>query len=243
MNNNFINFPKEKNAFIKDFFPIRQFVSDNLDLVKKQGLFNNISKNDCDKIIEEITEEFSKYFERISDFKEYYYSNATIYCMGKFIDSEMDYATLGIRGLGRISTAFPRFGGLYSEFLKKLSNDELKKIRNTIFEIMKYGYMTEILMEMDSGKELIKLKQIDNEIFFQKWIPKIYSSNFTEEVTEYLTQSEWDSVIYFCLKIGEETNFPENILNLKNIKESKLALILVNYVRAGFLLRYFEKTF
>ena len=229
------------NEFLKDFFQIRQYVSDNLDLVKKQGLFSEISKNDCNKVIEKINEEFNKYLRGITVFKDYFFSKAVMYCIEKFVDSEMDYITPGIRGLGRISDAFPRFGGFYSKYLKSLSTNELGIIKSIIFGIVKYGYMTAILMEMAIEEKLIKLKIIDNELFFQKWIPKIYSSNFTEEVAEFLNQSEWDSTIYFCIKVGEETKFPKNILSLKNIEDSKLALMLAYYVEAGFLLRYSER--
>lgn len=242
MNTESISYPQSKNEFLEDFFLIRKFSSDNLALVKKQGFFKTISEVDLNSAIKEINLELIKCLEKVENINEYFYSSSVQYSIEKFVEAEMDYSTPGIRGLGRMSTYIPRFGGLYSRYLQKISKEELNRIGNSIIEIIKDGYKTAIFLDMVSEQELKKLNKNDNESFFQKWVPQIYVSDLMETptVSEFLDQSAWGGMVYFSLKISEETNFPKKYLTIKYARESKLSLIIARYVVAGFLLRFLE---
>jgi len=242
MSNISVSFPNDKIEFFDEFIFVRQFVSDNFKLVKEQGFFDEISQDDLNEAIELITIEYKKYLEKASSINEYFYSDAVKCSIGRFLDSEMDYTTSGIRGMGRISTFIPRFGGLYSKILQGLSNDDLNTIKNTIFCIIKLGYKTAVFVEVLLEREPMKLDHFDTLPFFNNWIPKIYATDWSNssELSSFIIQSKTDSILYFCLKIADDTNFPQKILALRSVRESQLALIIGKYVEAGFLLRFLE---
>ena len=244
VNNNsaFNAYPKEKSEFLEEYFLFRKFAAANLEKAKEQGVFKEVSKESLVLAMKNIYKDFNKYFEAVPNINEYYFCEATKYSIEKYIDAEMDYSTPGIRGIGRASTFIPRFGGFYSKYLKNLSDDELNIIKNTIFKIIKLGYETAVAMEVVLELEPIKLKNFDILPFFNKWILKIYTVDFVNDSRfgSFIGQSAWESIIYFCFKIADTTEFPNKFLALKNATNSKLSFIINKYVEAGFLLRYLE---
>jgi len=237
-----MNYPKTKEEFIKDYLKMRYFTIENWDEIYNAGILKKVSKKDYIESAKAVNEALIECLENDIDILKYFFSPASQFCIDKFAEAEIDYITPGVRGLGRASTYFPRFGGFYSKFLRKLLNTELKTINNIVLDIIKYGYYTGIFWELACERKLKNLKFLNNENLFQQWIPQIYVTSFenNSSVSPFVDQSTWDGLFYFCIKLAKETNFPKKFLKLKNAQKEKLGLIITKYIEAGFILRFLE---
>ena len=92
-----------------------------------------ITLETLDKYIEEMLSVLSEYYESTDEFKDRYSNNKqniipelVDYCIGKFVQTELDYQTDGDRGMGRMSNFVPRLGGYFRKnFLSLNSNKKL----------------------------------------------------------------------------------------------------------------------
>lgn len=194
----------------------------------------------------ELKNEIRRNLNKIKNIKENIYDESVIRCINQYVKTEMDYYTPGIRGIGRITTSPPRFGGYFAKFLQKLTQSEINIIDEVISNIVHGGYKNHLLFELlRKEKILLEPKGFSYNSLYEKWIPLIYGTNMTfnasEPVKEILTDSRVNSSIYFFYRISEETNFPKKFLNIKKISgKGWLQTIIQYYVDAGFILRYTE---
>lgn len=190
--------------------------------------------------------EIIKSLRKIKNIKENIYSEPVIECINQYIKTEMDYYTPGIRGIGRITTSPPRFGGYFAKFLIRLTQKEINIIDEVISNIVQGGYKNHLMFELlHKERILLKPKGFSYNSLYEKWIPLIYGTNMTfnasEPVQEILNDSRVNSGIYFFYRISEETNFPKKFLNTKKLfGKGWLQTIIQYYVDAGFILRYTE---
>jgi len=186
-------------------------------------------------------EDFTKKIKNIN-IEDFIFTNGVLRCIAKFLDSEIDYITPGIRGLGRMSTYWPRFGGYYTKFLSKLNQKDIEIIKNTINDIIIFGYYSSVVQEVYKNK-ISNFDQKTFESLYQEWIPIIYAERFSESVNNYLNDRGIISYYYFCIKLLTETDFPKNVILRKGIGSKgnlKLASIMRKYIDAGFILRAIE---
>jgi hypothetical protein len=224
-------------------------VLENIFFIYKYVIDKGIYLNNPDReaYIENINEsiaEIKKSLSATNEIEDYILSKSVKECIKEYVRTEMDFITPGIRGIGRISTSPPRFGGYFSKHLRKLDKKELDEISNIITEIVFCGYYTELKIELLAGS-LKKPKGFEYDHLYKKWIPSIYGTNMTYSLPEgikgLIEDSHINSNIYFFYKVGEKTSFPKNSINVDKIFDGgTLQTIISFYVDAGFILRYLE---
>lgn len=231
-----------KNDFMADYLKIKNYLLSSLEILSKARIFGRIN---IESVLKDEIERDKKRLEEllinIADVSDYLFNVESNNCIEEFVNTEMDYKTDGIRGIGRMSNYIPRFGGYYSKFLCNTSYDEIEIIRNLLKDIIKYGYFLGVYAELEDIKSL-KLPKNPYKLLFEKWIPQIYVANFSKSPNldnEMLYRAKL-SYYYFCIKIGKETNFPKKFLQIENVGRDKLVWIFRKYIEAGYLLRFFE---
>ena len=58
------------------------------------------------------------------------------YCLGRYIEAELDYVTPGERGLGRISTTPPRFAAYFRKQMVRLSPEKKDELYEFIQDLI-----------------------------------------------------------------------------------------------------------
>ncbi len=110
--------------------------------------------------------------------------------MRRFVETELDYHTAGDRGIGRITSAMPRFGGRYRGDLSFLPTSKLNELRDSFIRIIICGYLFTDLMATKGGQNNApptKDQQESPERFFKRWIPSIYTGTvdaYERRITE-----------------------------------------------------------
>lgn len=166
----------------------------------------------------------------LSTLKESFNEQAVGFCLGKYIDSELDCSTKGDRGLGRMTTYVPRLGGHYRKQIAALSSAERDTLFTLIQDMMLQGYLANATLEFDDKGVFAEKSITDSEGVFNKWIPLIYSYDFDEfdQVIGNFTYSGWERIRDFFeahkMKVGD----------------NKTKEILTYYMLAGFALRFSE---
>ncbi|MHB1276573.1 MAG: hypothetical protein ACYCXQ_02690 [Candidatus Humimicrobiaceae bacterium] len=225
--------------FIKKINNIGSYNLKNIDYIINSGMFkkNDNFKDAYKEYIEGRKLELSDSLKSF-EINKYIFGDPAIYCLNRFADAEIDFYTRGIRGLGRMSTYYPRFGGYFSKYLIKLPHEEINIIRQTIYEVLEYGYILLVESEIFSVNGINEPKIFTRDKLLEKWLPPIYVTDLSSYPT--MAEKGNDPILYFCIKLNEITAFPKKFINLKTILREKLYLILAKYVVAGFLLRLSE---
>lgn len=192
----------------------------------------------------ELKNEIRNNLKKINNAERFIYTNTVLQCISNYVETEMDFITPGIRGIGRVSTSPPRFGGFFSKYLRRLTQKELDTIKDIITDIVHFGYGIKLQIEILSGK-LEEPKGFTFNYLHEKWIPSIYGTNMTanlpENIRGFLNDSMINSTIYFYYEMGNKTNFPKKFINTKKISKSGwLNTMIIYYVDAGFILRFVE---
>lgn len=164
-------------------------------------------------------------FKRLCDFEK------IDYCIDKYIATELDYHTNGIRGIGRMNDNIPRFGGYFRRHLSNLPEEITNELGNLFKQSIYIGYLTHVLTFEEKPKTSVTTS---GQMLFEKWIPEIYVSNI--EKAPNLRNFIYGSV--------SETLLTAKTL-MKNYKfkggglfsEDKTDLILSYYPQSGFGLR------
>jgi len=187
-----------------------------------------------ESMLESLEVDFSKL---ISEFN----SEAIAYCLKKYIESELDYTTLGSRGIGRMTDNIPRFGAYFRKPLSILSNQELNKLYYLMQDLCIRGYLNSALYI--KWRE-ISSKLSDKDLLFKEWIPSIYVINpyeFSPEI--------WDitkiNIALTKIEIYEFMRKHQIIRNtiFKRVSEDRVSGILEYYAVAGYSLRAVEEGF
>ena len=164
------------------------------------------------------------------------------YCLGKYIESELDYTTQGDRGIGRMSNNIPRLGGYFRKQLSKMTNEEYEELYLLIQELFIRGYLARILFVEE---KLDNAKFKNGESIFKEWIPLIYISNPLEmgpNLRAYLdvcTLPIFKLISEFMGQHGMQGGILFNKLD-RFLSKGKLNEIFSYYILAGFGLRVIE---
>ncbi|MDZ7798764.1 MAG: hypothetical protein U5L76_04075 [Patescibacteria group bacterium] len=157
------------------------------------------------------------------------------YCIHKYIDSELDFKTEGMRGIGRASTFVPRLGACYRSQFYKLSQEDIDKIYIYIQDILLLGYLSySFLMEEEPKFDNTMTK----EKLSKEWITGIYASD-PSEMRDKLQNTLANLAEKSITKLKDIFK-KHNIKNGKLFSKDKLDLIIWWYVLAGFSLRLVE---
>lgn len=155
---------------------------------------------------------------------------AVSFCLTRYIAAELDSQTLGVRGLGRISTHVPRLGAHYRKQISRMCPSELSELFSLLQTMMMQGYEAHATLEVLADGAIAEATMVRGQELFEAWIPLIYSFNFDAagELIGNFTYSGWEMIKEFFeshkMKVGD-----------KKTKE-----ILIYYMFAGFALRLVE---
>lgn len=153
------------------------------------------------------------------------------YCIDKFLSSEMDQKSAGLRGVGRINDEIPRFGGYFRNELNQLYTDEILEIKRRFEEIIYIGY----LIHLFHCEEALKPEAYhDKYKLYQMWIMYLIGFN----------QNAFKEVITLIQLASKETTekikrqMENHDLNkFSNAKDEILDNTLLYYGIVGFALR------
>lgn len=124
------------------------------------------------------TKELSEHAERnFQQLKPKSNSDAIIYCLGKYIEAELDFMTPGKRGLGRMTAFIPRFGAYFRKPLSMLPLQERTKLYTLIQDLILRGYLVHALFVEESVEQA---KLSSGPPLYEAWIPGIYISDPSE---------------------------------------------------------------
>lgn len=173
-----------------------------------------ITLEKIDKYVDQMLQFFEGDIETINEYKEDYIKSKDKieidnidYCINNYVNSELDYITPGVRGLGRASDFWPRLGGYYRKSISKLSQEKIKELNTLITNLITKSYLFEILIS-DNEKESSNVKS--KEELYNKWIPEIYLFN--------LDAIPQDSRNFLFTLIREEFHSLEKFFIENNIK-------------------------
>lgn len=113
-------------------------------------------------------------------------SEAITYCLKNYIRAELDYTTLGNRGIGRMTANIPRFGAYFRKQLSKLSIQELNKLGFLMQDLCLKGYLNSAIYVKWPANNA---KLSDKDLLFREWIPCIYVINPYE-----FSPDLWDTI-------------------------------------------------
>ena len=168
------------------------------------------------------------------NFKNRYDRHLTGYCIGEYVQAELDFHTSGKRGIGRMTDDVPRFGAYFGKWLKNMESLDLFLFENIIRDTILAGYLCQVICE-NPLKDVIPPT---GHQLYEKWIPTIYASD-PNDMSEGFTELFWSCTEDPLLKL-------KGLLASHGMKggglfsEDKTARILVYYPFAGFLLRVAE---
>lgn len=200
------------------------------NIERLEEVFLSIREEFIGKI--EIIEHLESYFKA---FRNNYNCEVISYCLEKYINAELDFATPGDRGIGRVSLVIPRFGAYFRKQLSVTSKNDLTKLYNLIQDIIIRGYLIHLLSMEEPIKNSVILK---GEEIFKKWIPGIYSQDLSK-MPEHL-----QNIMTLCTN-SAFTDL-EDFMVLHKMKgrgflaKDKTEEILGYYLFAGFGLRLVE---
>ncbi len=152
------------------------------------------------------------------------------YCFDKFIKSEMNLQSSGLRGVGRVTDHPPRFGGYYRRNINYLYRDEIFELEKLFKELLYIGYFTHVLLY----EEVLRPAELEDKYkLYQMWIMYIlgFDNNSFSEGIGNLGKASGKSVDKLKEKLYK-FGFPKTLL-----EEDVLDRILRFYGIAGFTLR------
>lgn len=205
----------------------------------------NITHQDLKKYTDEIFTEMCNIFnpDKINIIKNNFDENykdttpeAMSQCIEKFTQAELDYVTLGNRGIGRLTETIPRLGSYFRNYFSKLDEIKQEELDTLITKLITKGY---IFVPMFYGKPKEQTMSFTSDELYQEWIPKIYTFNL--DVIS-------DDAGKLLLAVTEkDINDIKNFFNQHNMKggglfsKDKTDDILNHYLIAGVSLYFIEK--
>ena len=108
---------------------------------------------------------------------------AMLYSLKRYIQAELDFASAGDRGIGRLSTEIPRYGAYFRKRLSQLAPTDLGILRQQITDTVIAGYFSHVVTAEDP---VLQPTAGSSDQLFSEWIPIIYSpafpSSFSPEI-------------------------------------------------------------
>ena len=154
-------------------------------------------------------------------------------CINRFVAAEVDCATPGDRGIGRISLSPPRLGGYLRKKIAALSPQELRELSDLIRNLVFRGYVAYMLTMGEKCNPTTGRFREDQ--LFAEWIGKIYATNLPKNVEMMLRnviKTPADRVKHFLAS--------KNAVGGGIFSVDKTDDILIWYPIAGFMLRNTE---
>ena len=96
------------------------------------------------------------------------------YCIDKFVASEVDYTTPGMRGLGRIGENVPRLAARHRGTVARMTDEEREALKRFIRRHVVCGYL---FTEFAYGLTDESRQQVGANKLFEMWVLTIYSSS------------------------------------------------------------------
>lgn len=156
------------------------------------------------------------------------------YCLGRFVDAECDFRSVGNRGLGRLTDHVPRLGGHLRHTLSQLHESKLSTLSALVLKLATKCYVFQaIVSESPLNPPLIS----QSETLFEEWIPGIFSYDLSQASETFkgllsaVTEAETTSI---------GTLLQENLDRRELLDTETLDGILLGYMAAGLTLRLTE---
>jgi len=150
-------------------------------------------------------------------------------CMDKFIDSELDFATSGSRGLGRLVEVIPRFAAFHRNVVAKLDPQALLELGAFMKRHIACGYFFASSM-YNLGNKLSEAQ----ENIYENWIAHMYSQAFQLFPNE---QAEGVSGLWMG---AMQEDWGQQLKRIGIVLEETDKLISGAYFFAGITLRMIE---
>jgi len=156
-------------------------------------------------------------------------------CFSPYIRAELDFRTLGDRGLGRVSTSIPRLGAYFRKPMSRLSDVELRDLYGIIQDLMLRGYFTRALLLETPPKRAVLTAAPE---LYETWLAGFYSSDPSQMGTSLravlatVTDSAFEALKAFFGGHGMRGG--------GLFREDKTELISLYYPLGGFAVRTFE---
>ncbi len=167
---------------------------------------------------------------KISKLKNNHDFTVPEYCIDKFIKSEMDQQSPGLRGVGRVTNETPRFGGYFRENINHFYEDEIMELEVLFKEIIYIGYFTHVMLY----EETLKSAELEDKYkLYQMWIMYIlgFDNNFFSQSIAKVEKASQKAVDNLKEKLNK-LEFP-----MSDHEEEILDRILRFYGVAGLTLR------
>lgn len=114
--------------------------------------------------------EFDNRFEQINGFSNL---KQVKYCIRKFVKAEMDYITVGERGIGRASTFYPRLGAYLRKPISRLNNID----KDMFFVLLEKNILLAYLAHGLFFSDCLPTNEFSAIELFKKWIPLAYTGD------------------------------------------------------------------
>ena len=155
--------------------------------------------------------------------------------MKRYIQSELDFNTLGNRGLGRMTTDIPRFAAYMRKHISILPKKHISELYRLIQGLMINGYLIHALFIENPIK---KPSLTDGNALYKRWIPEIYVGDLSK-----MSKSLSDLFGVCTVPPFDRLQAFLDTHNLKGggfLSEDKTEIITFFYPIAGFALRAVE---
>lgn len=160
--------------------------------------------------------------------------HCTEICLNRFIDSEMDFQTPGLRGPGRFTESCPRFAALHREMASRLSEREKDALCARIKIHILCGYtFAEVVMGIT---ERVNPLPTGKDLYERLWMPLYYTNVYNVEPPSGSNQYE------FCRLWHEATCEPlhDTVVAFGGTWSADDLLICTAYFNGGLRLRHLE---
>ncbi|MGQ9780594.1 MAG: hypothetical protein ACUVRM_12125 [Bacillota bacterium] len=150
-------------------------------------------------------------------------------CISKFIDAEMDYLTKGDRGIGRMTTVYPRFAAYYRKQVSRLDQKQCSTLRDLFQDVILCAYIAHTCV----SNRAVEGRSVPLHALFEEWIPVIYGGE------PFLSEAHSQVIMVFTAYAFTQL---VDFLDSLRIKRQKKGSIFVMYAVAGWKLRAVEES-
>ena len=154
-------------------------------------------------------------------------------CIDKFVLAELDFETLGSRGLGRSTEHIPRLAAYFRKQIAALSEGSRSELHSLIQSVMLRGYLSQALF----AREFVADPQISQapDELYERWVPSIYAADVPPNIWEILSgvgENAYEQLTKFLKR--------NNMTGGGFLSKDKTDEILRYYILAGWMLRGIE---
>ncbi|MCO6454705.1 MAG: hypothetical protein J5I93_05320 [Pirellulaceae bacterium] len=98
-------------------------------------------------------------------------SEAAQYCLERFVNSEFDFTTPGMRGLGRMTEQIPRFAAKHRARLTELPPSALDELKYLLSCHITCG---RLFLELNFNLPPVDKTRLTKDSLFNRWVHRIY---------------------------------------------------------------------